>query len=88
MMTKVHTVSIVPKITLDKQAAGHRCLRKGLLLQAAKEVSVQTIQIPHEQRRKRLEVASSKLGNFTFHAHARLPCHERVAYPIGTTNEP
>jgi hypothetical protein len=62
-------------------------IRKGLLLQAAKEVSVQTILIPHEQRRKGVEVASSKLGNFTFHAHARLPRNERVVYHIGTTNE-
>jgi len=52
-------------------------------------VSVQTILIPHyKQRRKRVEVAASKLGNFALHAHARLPRHERVAYHIGTTNEP
>ena len=51
-------------------------------------VSVQTILIPHEQRRKRVEVAASKLGNFALQAHARLPRHERVAYHIGTTNEP
>ena len=62
-------------------------LRKGLLLQAAKEVSVQAILIPHEQRRKRVEVASSKLGNFTFLAHARLPRHVQAAYHIRTTNE-
>ena len=51
-------------------------------------VSVQTILIPHEQRRKRVEVAASKLGNFALQAHPRLPRHERVAYHIGTTNEP
>jgi hypothetical protein len=48
---------------------------------------VQTILIPHEQRRKRCEVASSKLGNFTFHAHARLPRHVQAAYHARTTNE-
>lgn len=62
-------------------------LRKGLLLQAAKEVSVQTVLIPHEQRRKRVEVASSKLGNFTFHAHASLPRQVQAACDIRTTNE-
>jgi hypothetical protein len=55
-------------------------LRKGLLLQAAKEVSVQTILIPHEQRRKRVEVASSKQGNFTF--HATLVSHVMCKRPI------
>ena len=43
--------------------------------------------IPHEQRRKRVEIASSKLGNFTLHAHARLPRHVRAAYHIRATNE-
>jgi hypothetical protein len=52
-----------------------------MLLQAAKELSVQTILIPHEQRRKRVEVASSKLGNFTFHAHT-LISHVMCKLPI------
>jgi hypothetical protein len=41
-------------------------LRKGLLLQAAKEVSVQTILIPHEQRRKRIGVASYEAVQLRF----------------------
>ena len=44
--------------------------------------------IPHEQRRKHVGVTSSKLGNFAFHPHARLPGHEQVAYHIRNTNGP
>jgi hypothetical protein len=62
-------------------------LRKGnarseLRLGAAKRL------IPHEQRRKRIGGASSKLDNVAFYPHARLPRHEQVAYHIRSTNEP
>ena len=43
-------------------------------------VSVQTILIPHEQRRKRVEVAASKLGNFALQAHPHL--HVMNEWPI------
>lgn len=62
---------------LDKRSA-----RSELRLGAAKRL------IPHEQRRKRIGFASSELGNFAFHPHARLPRHEQVASHIRPTNEP
>jgi hypothetical protein len=48
---------------------------------------VQTILTPHEQRRRRIAVGSSKLSSLTFHAGARLPSHVQAACHFPTTNK-